>query len=124
LKTTKKYKNMGLKKGQTGNPNGRPKGTPNKVTTDLKKWVEILIDKNLSRMEKDLKQLEPKDRLLVLEKLMQYSIPKQQSISVEAQIQAEYGALEKLLSNAPEEAIKEITERIIALNNLNKQENE
>lgn len=115
---------MGLKKGQTGNPNGRPKGTPNKVTTDLKKWVEILIDKNLSRMEKDLKQLEPKDRLLVLEKLMQYSIPKQQSISVEAQIQAEYGALEKLLSNAPEEAIKEITERIIALNNLNKQENE
>jgi hypothetical protein len=124
LKTTKKYKNMGLKKGQTGNPNGRPKGTPNKVTTDLKKWVGNLIDKNLSRMEKDLKKLEPKDRLMILEKLMQYSIPKQQSISVEAQIQAEYGALEKLLSNAPEEAIKEITERIIALNNLNKQENE
>jgi hypothetical protein len=115
---------MGLKKGQTNNKTGRPKGAPNKVTTDLRKWVECLIDKNLKKMERDLKQLEPKDRLIILEKLMQYSIPKQQSISVEAQIQAEYGALEQLLSNAPDEAIKKITERVIRLNNLNKQENE
>jgi hypothetical protein len=112
---------MGLKKGQTGNPGGRPKGTPNKVTTDLRKWVEQLINNNLSQMKRDLKQLEPKERLMILEKLMQYTIPRQQAISVEAQIQAEYGALERLLSNAPEEAIKEITERVIRLNQLNKQ---
>ena len=75
-------------------------------------------------MEKDLDKLEPKDRLIILERLLQYSIPKQQSISVEAQIQAEYDALEKLLNNAPTEAINELTERLMKLNQLNKKDNE
>jgi hypothetical protein len=115
---------MGLKKGQTNNTSGRPKGTPNKVTTDLRKWVECLIDRNLKKMERDLKQLEPRERLMILEKLLQYSIPKQQSISVEAQIQAEYASLEKLLSVAPDEAVKEITERVIRLNSINSKKDE
>ena len=111
---------------QKGTPKtgGRTSGTPNRVTADLRTWVDDLLNKNLSRMEKDLKQLEPKDRLIILERLMQYTIPKQQSISVEAQIQAEYASLEKLLGNAPDEAINELTERIIKLNQLNKQDNE
>jgi hypothetical protein len=108
----------------TDKTGGRAKGTPNKVTADLRAWVECLINKNLSKMEKDLKKLEPKDRLVILERLMQYTIPKQQSISVEAQIQAEYASLEKLLSNAPDEVIKEITERVMKLNQLNSKENE
>jgi hypothetical protein len=114
---------MSKEKG-TSKTGGRAKGTPNKVTTDLRKWVECLIDKNLKKMERDLKQLEPKERLMILEKLMQYSIPKQQSISVEAQIQAEYTSLEKLLSVAPDEAVKEITERVIRLNNINSKKDE
>ena len=115
---------MGLKKGQTNNTAGRPKGTPNKVTADLRVWVENLIGSNLLQMEQDLKNLEPKDRLMILEKLMQYSIPKQQAITVEAQIQAEYEAIERLLNNMPDEAIEAITERLIKLNRLNnKQDN-
>ena len=34
-------------------------------------------------MLKDLKDLEPKDRLQILEKLMQYVIPKQQAVSAD-----------------------------------------
>ena len=34
-------------------------------------------------MLKDLKTLEPKDRLQILEKLMQYVIPKQQAVSAD-----------------------------------------
>ena len=41
------------------------------------------LEKNRSQMEKDLKALEPKERLQILERLMQYVIPKQQAVSAE-----------------------------------------
>jgi hypothetical protein len=101
----------------TSKTGGRRKGTPNKTTTDLRTWISGLLDNNREQLEVDLGALEPKDRLVILEKLMQYVIPKQQSVSIEAQIQAEYAALEKLLDNAPEAAIDAITDRILNLKN-------
>lgn len=56
---------------------GRVKGTPNKVTYSLKEWITSLIDKQRTQIEKDLQGLEPKERLQMIEKLMQYVIPKQ-----------------------------------------------
>lgn len=56
---------------------GRVKGTPNKVTYSLKEWITSLIDKQRTQIEKDLQDLEPKERLQMIEKLMQYVIPKQ-----------------------------------------------
>jgi hypothetical protein len=72
-----------MEKGKTNNPNGRPKGTPNKITQDVRQWLSTVIDKNRRQMERDLKALEPKERLQMLEKLMQYVIPKQQAVSAE-----------------------------------------
>jgi len=106
-------------KGESGNPAGRPKGATNKATTDLRTWINTLINKKLPKIEKDLDALDSKDRLQIIEKLIQYCIPKQQSINVEAQIQAEYEAIEKLIERLPEKAIEEITNRLIRLNKLN-----
>lgn len=61
---------------------GRTKGTPNKVTTTLKEFVTNLINQNRRQMKRDLKSLSPKDRLYILDKLMQYVLPKNQSVSV------------------------------------------
>jgi len=67
-------------KGHTGNPYGRPKGSPNKVTTSMRVWLSELIDGNRKQIEMDLKALEPKDRLVMIERFMQYTLPKMQSI--------------------------------------------
>lgn len=69
---------MGRKKG-TPKTGGRKKGTPNKVTTTQREWLARLIDSNRERIEQDINLLEPKDRLMMLERLMQYVLPKQHS---------------------------------------------
>ena len=72
-------------KGKTNNPNGRPKGVPNKVTASLRTFVAEILNKNKRQISKDLKALQPKDRLIILERLMQYVIPKQQWQQVDLQ---------------------------------------
>jgi len=59
---------------------GRGSGTPNRVTTELKTWIQSLIDNNRVQLEADLKALEPKERWQVVERLMQYTTPKLQNI--------------------------------------------
>ncbi len=71
---------MAQRKGCTGNPNGRPRGSTNKVTTEMKGFLTELIDDNRQQIKDDLQRLDPKDRLLILEKFMQYTIPKMQSV--------------------------------------------
>jgi uncharacterized protein (UPF0305 family) len=67
---------MAAKKGHSKS-GGRGKGTPNKVTQSMREWVQTLIDNNRERLERDFEALEPKERWLLIEKLMQYIIPKQ-----------------------------------------------
>ena len=74
---------MGLKKGQTNNQNGRPKGTPNKATQTAREWVQMLIDNNREQLERDLQLLESKERWQVIERLMQYVVPKQQAVTAQ-----------------------------------------
>lgn len=64
-----------------GRLGGRAKGTPNKVTTSVKEWLSELINANREQVEADLKKLKPRERLAVLEKFMQYVVPRQQAVS-------------------------------------------
>ena len=73
-----------MKKGQTNNPNGRGKGTPNKVTTELRQWVSEWIDDNREQFKLDMMTVEPEKRLAMFEKMIQYVLPKQQQIVEEA----------------------------------------
>lgn len=73
---------MAIQKGKSGNPKGRPKGKPNKVSTTLREYIAALIDNNRANIQNDLDALEPKDRLMILERLLAYVLPKQTAQSV------------------------------------------
>ena len=42
---------------------GRTKGTPNRTTTEIRQNFQLLIENNLTTLENDIKELEPKDRI-------------------------------------------------------------
>ncbi len=69
---------MGLPKGRTNNPAGRPKGTRNLTTGQTKEILTGILKKNFTaaKVDRDLKQLEPRQRLDVLTKLLSYVLPR------------------------------------------------
>lgn len=85
---------MGLSKGNTNNPGGRPIGSTNKITTALRESIKSFIDCNISNLQKDFDELEPKDRLVFIEKMLKYVIPPLKEIDEikypPADIQADY----------------------------------
>ena len=62
---------------------GRKKGTPNKITSELRVWLGELLTRQRRQIEADLKAVGPGQRLFMLEKLMQYVIPKKQAVRAE-----------------------------------------
>lgn len=76
-----------MQKGTTNNPNGRPKGKPNKVTKVLKDRIQFFLEKSWPTVEKDFKNLDPKDRIALYERMLKYVIPTQKESSVSLDIE-------------------------------------
>lgn len=74
---------MAFKKGQSGNPKGRPRGAKNKATNELREWVERFINENLDTIANDIKELEPNERVKFFLALLNYTLPKQQSVKAD-----------------------------------------
>ena len=65
---------------------GRKAGTPNRATRFGKDFIADVLSnyKNSGKFQEDFDNLEdPKDRLLIAEKFLNYIMPKQQSTSVD-----------------------------------------
>jgi len=78
-----------------------------------------LVDANRKQIEKDLKAMDPADRVKLFALLLNYIVPKQQAVSVEASIQAEYNEMAKLLQTAPDAVIDRIAEKIKEIERYN-----
>lgn len=57
------------------NNEGRPKGSANRNTTDIRNNFKLLIENNLDKLQSDLNQLEPRDRLKMMIDLSKFILP-------------------------------------------------
>lgn len=116
---------MEQKKKERGRPRGQPKtggrkkGIPNKITGDLRGWLAGFLNGKRSQLEQDFASLEPGERIFAFSRLIGYVIPKQQAVTVEAQVEAEFKHLQKLLADAPDDAAALIAEKILQLQERN-----
>lgn len=64
---------------------GRKKGTPNKSTMLGKEVIVSLLSdySNSGLLTSDFMALDPKDRLVIAERLMQYTMPKMQATAID-----------------------------------------
>jgi len=55
---------------------GREKGTPNKLTKELRQLFKSIMEKEIENLPVLLDKLEPKDRLDIIVKLIPFVLPK------------------------------------------------
>tara|TARA_B100001939_G_C16598504_1_gene469983 strand:+ start:217 stop:462 length:246 start_codon:yes stop_codon:yes gene_type:complete len=60
---------------------GRKKGTPNRMTKELRSILKDIIYQELNDIEKRFEELEPKTRIELLIKMMPFVLPKTNAIS-------------------------------------------
>lgn len=70
-----------FQKGISGNPNGRPVGSLNRSTTDLRVQVRDFLTSNWAKVQEKFDSLGPREQLVFLERLLKYSIPQMSTIS-------------------------------------------
>lgn len=70
-------------KGITNNPNGRPKGVPNKTTTELREMITTLFESKYEDFTSALDELEAKDKVDAYIKIMGYVIPKKTETKID-----------------------------------------
>jgi len=66
---------------------GRPKGSVNKSSNEIRETFQLLLENNLSKLQEDLNELEPKDRVKLLLNLSNYILPKLRSIDLQSDIE-------------------------------------
>lgn len=106
---------MRFKKGQSGNPSGRPIGAKNKKNTMLADRLRDIVENNIDTIQNDIDSLPPDERIKAISALLPYVLPKQQAVSIDAQLNAEYKILQNMIETAPSEYVEKIAERVLFL---------
>ncbi|MDQ3022691.1 MAG: DUF5681 domain-containing protein [Bacteroidota bacterium] len=89
---------MAFKKGESGNPKGKPQGAQNKISSQLREFLgDCLID-NQQKFKTSLSKLDDKEFTKIYLEMMQYVTPKLRQTEVK-----EVPTLEAFLSMSPEE---------------------
>lgn len=80
---------------------GRQKGTPNRLTMDLKSRITVVVENGFEAIETDLEALEAKDRINAYLKLLEYIMPKQRETKID-------------ISNLSDEEVEELLNKALS----------
>ena len=105
-------------KGRMG---GRAKGTPNQTTTDLKEWINSMLENGKEEFIKRLENSDDRDYIRTFIGLLNYVIPKQAPTSPDDVLRKEKEMFQELMLSMPDVMINRLAEQ---LNKLNDKENE
>jgi hypothetical protein len=67
---------MAFEKGISGNPDGRPKGSRNKVQGELQEKIGDFLLKNMETLQKEYNKLPPTEKVKFFSMLAAYILPK------------------------------------------------
>ena len=94
---------MKYQKGQSGNLNGRPRGSENLATGRVRSLWQDLMTENIDQLKEDFKTLKPKERLELAVKMSGFILPRLQSIEID-----NYPEWAELVMLSPEDRASEI----------------
>jgi hypothetical protein len=65
----------------------RPKGAPNKITSEVKEKLQLLIDELIESLE--INKLDTNQRIKMLQIALQYTLPRLQSMVVRDEVEVD-----------------------------------
>ena len=97
---------MPFKKGTSGNIAGKPKGTTNKASNQLRELISGFLEDRFQDVVNDFKKLSPKERVKSYTDLLQFAVPKLQNTSLDVDFE-----------RLDEDQLDEIIERLKEVSN-------
>lgn len=83
---------------------GRRKGTPNRITKDLRERISTFLEDNWEEAEKTWTEIkDPRDKLRLFIELASFAVPKMQAVSLDAKVSAADSVEDDLCRLAEEE---------------------
>ena len=87
---------MGLQKGRTNNPLGKPKGTKNKTTVKMNEIISSFMENKVEDVKTAFDKLEPKDKVSSFISLLKYVIPPARDPGDDEQVDAVSSLVKRL----------------------------
>lgn len=78
-----------FKKGQSGNKAGRPRGSRNAVTQEIREAFAEIVHGNIDRIHNDIKHMSGRDRVKFIIEFAKFVVPTLKATELEATIHNE-----------------------------------